>query len=441
MKRAAFAQLTTWQQSTRRKPLILEGARQTGKTYLLNEFADHCYSSKVYCNFEEDSNLNDLFSGNLDPKALIERLSLYHGTKITPHETLIIFDEIQIAQRALTSLKYFQEKANDFHVVAAGSLLGVSLGQSSSFPVGKVNFAKLYPLNFLEFLDAIGEPMLSKMLEEKTDFTAIPGPIHEKLSSHFRLFLFLGGMPEVINSYIQEQDIQVAQSIQREINNSYRNDFSKYASPLESIRISDIWQSIPYQLAKENKKFTFSQIEKNARLSHYEFALEWLRKAGLIHVAYNCSTGKAPIKAYINAKKFKLYSLDSGLLTSSLNAPPHIIVTVNDIYTEFKGALVENFVAKELQPQYDEYLYYWASKSQAEIDFVVEHNGSIIPVEVKSGLTKHKKSLLSFKEKFQPPYIIRLSPQNFHQDNDFVNIPLYATCVLKHLLNTAPKTT
>jgi len=350
VQRLALQQLQEWQRSPLRKPLILQGARQTGKTYLVTEFAKQSYENFVYCNFEENLAFSSMFDKNLDPALLIENLNLYHGTSIKPEKTLIIFDEIQVSQRAITSLKYFNEKANQYHIIAAGSLLGVSIGQNSSFPVGKVDFMDLYPLNFLEYLIALGESGLADLLINKKDFLPLAEPIHEKLTNFFRTFLFIGGMPEVVSNYIEQKDIELAQKIQSLIIQSYNNDFSKYAEPNESIRISNVWQSIPFQLAKENKKFTLADIESGARLSRYELAFEWLRKAGLIYLAYNTTTGKAPIKSYINSKKFKLYYLDTGLLTACLKAPPEIAAVVDSLYTEFKGALIENYVAKELFP-------------------------------------------------------------------------------------------
>jgi len=432
MKRQLFQELLKWKNSAGRKPLILEGARQTGKTWLLKQLAREVYRDFVYCNFEEDPVLRSLFDGRLSAQHIIEQLSLYSNKKIAADGTLIIFDEIQVAPRALTSLKYFNEQANDYHIAAAGSLLGVSIGQESAFPVGKVNFLQLYPLNFIEYLQAVGEDALANLLVEKKHCTALVDAIHEKLMHHFRLFLFIGGMPEAVENYRAHQDIQQVREIQRSIHNSYTNDFSKYASPEESLKISQIWQSIPSQLAKENKKFKFNDIKTGARYARYELAIEWLRKAGLIYITYATTTAKPPLDAYIDSGNFKLYYLDTGLLGARLNALPQLIVQDELLYTEFKGALTENYCAKEIKPLLGDHLYYWRSESIAEIDFLIEDAGFIFPIEVKSGLTKHKKSITSFQQKYHAPKAFRLSPRNFDRQEDLISLPLYAACVIKN---------
>lgn len=431
MKRQEIQSLIKWKNSPDRKPLILEGARQVGKTYLLKQFARKAYQNYIYCNFEEDPALASLFDGKLSAANLIEQLSFYMNKKITPENTLIIFDEIQTAPRALTSLKYFNEQANEYHLAAAGSLLGVSIGQESAFPVGKVNFLHLYPLNFIEYLEAMNEDMLAELLIKKNDFSPLAEAIHEKLIDYFRIFLFIGGMPEVVESYRTQRDVQKVREAQKNIQNAYASDFSKYATPDESLKILQIWQSIPAQLAKENKKFKFSEIKSGARYSRYELAIEWLRKAGLIYLAYETTTAKPPLEAYINTSSFKLYYLDTGLLGARLNAPPQLVTQKELLYSEFKGALIENYCAKEIKPIIGEHLNYWKSNSEAEIDFLVEESGNIFPLEVKSGFTKHKKSLTSFQEKYHPKKAFRLSPRNFDQQGDFINLPLYAACLIK----------
>ncbi len=433
MRRLLTAELYQWKSSPYRKPLILQGARQVGKTYLIREFAKEAYSEEIYCNFEFSPALGELFNQELDPYKIIENLEFIVGKKITT-SSLLIFDEIQLAPRAITSLKYFYEQAPEFHIIAAGSLLGVSIAQPSSFPVGKVSFMELFPFNFIEYLQAIDEPMLADFLLKKIDFSTISTAIHEKLLYHFNHFLFIGGMPEVLQNYILQKEFDIVEKTKKEIHHAYSSDFSKYSTPTESIKISNLWQNIPCQLAKENKKFKISDVDKGARFAKYELAIEWLRKAGLIHLACNLTTAKSPIKAYVETNKFKIYYLDTGLLTTRLDVPFGIVPFTEKLFVEFKGALVENFVAKELRPQFSEYLYYWTSHSMAEVDFILEVNNKIYPVEVKSGLSKHKQSLLSFKEKFKPDLLIRLSPQNFKQEDGFVNIPIYAACILKGLL-------
>lgn len=435
MKRQLIKQLYQWQADSARKPLILQGARQVGKTFLIKQFAKEAYDDFICCNFEESPALISLFDQELNPYGLIENLEFIVGKKIRPETTLIIFDEIQLAPRALTSLKYFYEQAPEFHVIAAGSLLGVSIAQPCSFPVGKVNFLELFPFNFIEYLEAVSETMLADFLLNKTDFATITTAIHEKLLYHFNHFLFVGGMPEVLQQFVSNKDLTLVEKTKKEIHQAYSNDFSKYSSPTESIKISNLWQNIPFQLAKENKKFKLTNLEKNTRFGKYELALEWLRKAGLVHLAYNLTTAKSPIKAYAESNKFKLYYLDTGLLTTRLDISSSIVPFVEKLFVEFKGALVENFVAKELLPQFSEYLYYWTSNNSAEVDFVIEVDNKIYPIEVKSGLSGHKKSLMSFQERFNSPLAIRISPYNFKQDGSFVNMPIYASCILKQILS------
>jgi predicted AAA+ superfamily ATPase len=435
MERKQLQALMQWKNAPDRKPLVFEGARQVGKTYLIKQFAKANYQDFIYCNFEEDPALSTLFEGKLSAPHLIEQLSFYMNKKIIPHNMLIIFDEIQAAPRALTSLKYFNENANEYPIIAAGSLLGVSIGQMSAFPVGKVNFLALYPLNFIEYLQAIGEHLLATLLEEKNDFNPLPEAIHEKLIHYFRTFLFIGGMPEVVANYQYYQDIQKVREVQKNIQNAYASDFSKYATPEESLKISQIWQSIPAQLAKENKKFKFNDIKMNARYSRYELAIEWLQKAGLIYLAHEITSATPPLEAYAQSNAFKLYYLDTGLLGARLNTQPQLITQKESLYTEYKGALVENYCAKEVKPFLGEQLYYWKSGNQAEIDFLIEISGEIFPLEVKSGLSRHKKSLTSFQEKYQPTKAIRLSPRNFERQGTFINLPLYAVSVLKNFLS------
>lgn len=434
MKRSVFQALVQWKDSPDRKPLVFEGARQVGKTWLMQQLAKEVYQDFVYCNFEEDPALSTLFDGKLNAIHLIEQLSFYMNKKILAENTLIIFDEIQVAPRALTSLKYFNEQANEYHIIAAGSLLGVSIGQKSAFPVGKVNFIQLYPLDFIEFLHAMDESMLGALLDEKNTLSPFSEAIHEKLMHYFRIFLFIGGMPEVVESYRTHQDVQKVRNTQKNIQNAYTSDFSKYATPDESLKISQIWQSIPSQLAKENKKFKFSDIKSGARYSRYELAIEWLRKAGLIYLAYDTTSATPPLDTYIHANSFKLYYLDTGLLGARLNVPALLVTQKESLYTEYKGALIENYCAKEIKPLFGEQLHYWKSGNQAEIDFLIEDSGSIFPLEVKSGFTKHKKSLTAFQEKYHSKKAIRLSPRNFDEQGTFINLPLYAVAVLKKYL-------
>ncbi len=434
MKRYLYKELLLWKNKKNRKPLLLEGARQVGKTYLLKEFGNNEYDDCAYFNFEKTLELDSLFKSSLDSISLIESLELFIGRKINSKSTLIFFDEIQASPRAVTSLKYFYEETPEYHVASAGSLLGVSVSRVSSFPVGKVNFMMLYPLSFFEYLTAIGERLLIKLIEEKKDYLQIQKVIHEKLIRHYKMYLFLGGMPEVVQNYIDNNNIVDVRNIQIEILSAYKRDFSKYTTASEAIRISEIWNSIPMQLAKENKKFKYSDVAKGGRASKFESAIEWLRKAGLIYIANKIKTPKFPLSGYVDKTKFKLFILDSGLLGAILNIHSNLIVKDNRLFSEYNGAFIENYVAAELTKTGYEELFYWASNFEAEVDFIISNNeNEIIPIEVKSGLSRQKKSLRVYSEKYNPNLLLRLSPRNFAKDGNLVNIPLYAIPFLNYL--------
>ena len=431
MKRNAYHQLLEWKNESRRKPLIVQGARQVGKTYLIREFGKNEFKNLVYLNFEKDNKLESIFENSLNPHEIMESISLLYGEKINADDTLIFFDEIQIAPRVLTSLKYFCEEASEYFVVAAGSLLGVSVGKESSFPVGKVSFLNMYPMSFTEYLQAAGEVLMSeKLLEWETD-DALPEIIHSKLLWHLKMYLILGGMPEVVHSYIENKDISMARSIQKEILKAYERDFSKYANSVQAIKISEFWNSIPAQLAKENKKFKFSEIRKNVRAAMYEQTMEWLKKAGLVLITYNLNSPKLPLSAYTDYSKFKVYFHDVGLLAAMLNVSPDTILFDDAIFSEFKGAFIENYVAQELNCMGGSPLLYWSSGSDAEVDFILASAKKIFPVEVKSGLNRNIKSLRSYEMRFSPEIIFRLSPRNLTKSGNFCNIPLYGCNMLK----------
>jgi predicted AAA+ superfamily ATPase len=431
MKRTVYQNLLSWKNRSDRKPLIVQGARQVGKTYLIKEFGKNEYGNIVYINFEETPDFTSIFELNISPDRLIENLSVFIGRKIQPEDTLLFFDEIQNSQRALTSLKYFCEQAPEYHIIAAGSLLGVSIGKSSGFPVGKVEFLDMHPMSFFEYLESINQSLLIELLEKKTDFAPLPDDLHKKLIDILRFYLFLGGMPAVIESYVKNKDIQEVRRLQKEIISSYERDFSKYSTRSEAIHISEIWQSIPAHLVRENKKFQYSTIRKNARAASFRSAIEWLRSAGLITIAQCLSIAKLPLRAYIDHSKFKAYLLDNGLLGALVDVDPAAIVTGDRIISEFNGAFTENFVAAELKATGNEYLYYWRSENIAEVDFICTKDLDVLPLEVKSGFSTGIKSLRVFSEKFKPPRLYRTSPNNFYMDGDFVNIPLYAVGMLK----------
>lgn len=433
MKRAAYQDLMAWKASHARKPLLVQGARQVGKTWLLKEFGRNEYESCAYFNFEETSALASLFDGDLVPGNILEVLSAYRGQLIDPSRTLLFFDEIQACPRALTSLKYFCEQAPEVHLVAAGSLLGVSVGKTTGFPVGKVHFLTLFPLSFFEFLEALGEDGLLDMLKGMQTFEPLAELLHGKLSSLLRTFLFTGGMPEVVQSYLQSRDFAVIRGIQQEILHAYQRDFSKYTTATQAMRVSEIWRSIPSHLARENKKFKYGDVRKGGRASQFESALEWLRAAGLIYTSTNVTAARFPLAGYEDHGRFKAYLLDCGLLGAMIDVPARIITLANASFAEYNGAFVENFVATELARKSEGALHYWISEGIAEVDFLVPYEDAILPLEVKSGLNRAVKSLWVYADRFKPPRVYRASPRNFECRDTFANIPLYAVGLFPHV--------
>ena len=425
MKRKAYYDLMEWKERRDRKPLLLQGARQVGKTYLIDEFAKKEYSEYFYFNFERTPELIPLFTESLDPKIILAKLGMFTGKKIGFKDALIFFDEIQISPRTITSLKYFCEEAPEYHIIAAGSLLGVSVGKKSSFPVGKVNFMNLYPMSFLEFLNAYNDELLSELIREGK-IGDIGEIFHNKLADKLKLYLYLGGMPEVLQSYLVHQDIAEAREIQKEIIKAYKNDFSKYADAYQAVKTAEVWDSIPYQLSKENKKFKFSDVSRNARSSTYGLTITWLKNAGLVYPAYNVSVPKIPLSGYSDKSKFKLYMLDSGLLGAMLGLTSDIILKPDELFMEYNGAFIENFVATELTASGYEQLFYWSSEGKAEVDFLIKSGNSIFPVEVKSGSSRNLKSLRVYEGLYKPDRVIRVSPRVFSREKEFINIPLYA---------------
>lgn len=434
MKRLKYSELIKWKSSPKRKPLILEGARQVGKTFLVNQFAKNEYSDLVYLNFEHNPNLKSLFEESLDPHTILRNINLLTGKKAEANKSLIFFDEIQVLPVVLTSLKYFFEQAPEYHIIAAGSLLGVSINKQNSFPVGKVNFMRLYPMNFAEFLLARGNELLLNELNNKDDFYAIPEALHDKLNRELKTYLFLGGMPEVVQDYINNSDIVSAREIQKDILMAYQHDFSKYTSKSQTMKTAEFWKSVPYQISKENKKFKYKDVKKNARASTYEQTIEWLNSAGLINISYNVSTPKIPLSAYADYSKFKVFMLDTGLLGAMLDVSSEIILQPTAIFSEYNGAFIESFVASELKAANYEALFYWTSKSEAEVDFIMQYSNTIIPLEVKSGMSRKLKSLKSYTDKYSPDLAIRISPRNFSNADSFVNIPLYSVFAIFNYL-------
>lgn len=430
MKRTLYRHLLEWKRSARRKPLLLQGARQVGKTWLINDFGRREYQDYVYLNFEQNPGLKSLFSGNLAPDRIIHNIGLYLGRKIETAGTLICFDEIQAAPEAITSLKYFQEQAPEVHLIAAGSLLGVQVGKQGSFPVGKVNFMTMYPMSFAEYLEAMGEGLLAEQLLNTQAIAPLPELLHDKLLFLLKMFLYVGGMPEVVQDYIDNRDIAAARLIQEEILEAYKRDFSKYTDAAQSVKTSELWQSIPFQLARENKKFKYSDVRQKGRASTFGQTIEWLKDAGLIHLAYLLRTPKLPLPGYADYAKFKIYLLDTGLLGAMLGISADLIIKPTALFSEYNGAFTENLVAAELVKSGFNDLFYWASPGDAEVDFIIQWTNGLYPLEVKSGTSRHTKSLRSYAEKYRPKRIFRISPRNFIQDGDFINLPLYATFAL-----------
>jgi hypothetical protein len=433
MNRDVYKDLMAWKTSVRRKPLLLKGARQTGKTWLLKEFGRKAYENCAYFNFEEDAGLRSFFTGRLDPQRLIENLSVYHGRPIRPEKDLLIFDEIQACNEALNALKYFQENAGDYHVAAAGSLLGIKLSTPNSFPVGKVNFIHLHPMSFPEFLDAMGENRYRQVLENISRIEPIPNPFHEELTRWLRLYYCVGGMPEAVDHYANTRDLAGARQIQKEILNSYILDFAKHAPTPDIPKLTHIWASVPTQLARENRKFIFSAVRKSARSREYESAVLWLEDAGLIHRSFLVTAGRQPLKGYMDRDCFKVYALDVGLLGTMANLPVEVVVQGDRLFTEFKGALTEDYAAQQLRVL-DLDLFYWKpAGGMAEVDFILSLDREIIPLEVKAGVNPKSKSLRSYDARFHPSLMCRVTLLNFKKEAALWNIPLYAISCLPML--------
>ena len=425
MYRYKINELVQWKLSSTRKPLIILGARQVGKTWLIQEFGKQEYKQTVYVNFEKMKIVRNLFEEDFDVQRILTSLSVFAKTTINSDDTLIVFDEIQAVVGGLTVLKYFQEDAPQYHIIAAGSLLGMSIHQNVSFPVGKVDFLYLKPLSFPEFLKAFDEERLSDLLE-RPDWKIIH-LFKDKLINYLRYYLFLGGMPEVVSHFIEHRDFRSARLLQQKILTSYQNDFSKHA-PKEMVpRINMVWKSIPSQLAKENKKFIYGVIKEGARAKEFELAIQWLLDCGLLHPCFRVSKPDMPLAAYQDLSVFKLYHNDVGLLGAMAKLPLKTILDGNAIFTEFKGALTENFVIQQLLLNEENDIYYWTSEnSTAEVDFVIQNQEEIIPIEAKSGTNVRSVSFKFFCEKYKPAKAIRTSLADYKQEEWMTNLPLYA---------------
>ena len=425
MHRKIEESLSIWNKRKNRKPLVLRGARQVGKTYALKEFGKQNYSDVAYFNFEKQADLRELFKVNLDVKRILQLLSAIHGRLIHPEKTLIIFDEIQACGDALTSLKYFSEDAPTYHIAAAGSLLGVKLGQERSFPVGKVNFLDLHPMTLKEFLLASDNSSLVESLQHHDFSSKFPEVMHHRLLHQVRSYLMIGGMPEAVKTWFMTNDFEQVRQVQAEILTSYQNDFQKHTSESDAIRIQRVWDSIPHQIARENKKFKYSDVKKGGRSAEFEIALHWLEAAGLVLKSCHVESGRRPLTAYLDPSHFKLFSLDVGLLAAQLRISARAFLISDKIFDEFNGAFTENLVAQELAARGIP-LSYWSSEHEAEVDFLIEVADVIFPLEVKAGTSRKTKSLRVFEKKFKPAALYRTTALNFSLDGGIQNIPFYA---------------
>lgn len=435
MKRALYQDLLSWKNQVDRKPLILQGARQVGKTFLLKQFGRQEYEQLLYVNFEKMGQLSSLFAENLQPEEILKKLAAYFEMSISPKTTLVVFDEVQESPAALNSLKYFQEEAPQYHIIAAGSLLGIKLAHTHSFPVGKVTFQQLYPLSFVEFLWALGKVQLAQMLLQSQLDTPLEELFHRELIDLLKLYFFIGGMPESVHQYAQTQDYQKIIQIQSDILRAYELDFAKHAAPAEIMKISTVWGAIPSQLAKENKKFIYSALKDSARGREYENAIQWLIDADLILKCTSVSTSRLPLMHYTDHQAFKTYLLDVGLLGRMNHVTSKMLLEKEALFKEFSGALTENFVAQALKSCLKQALHYWKSEGKAEVDFLIEIGHQIFPLEVKAGTSQQKKSLFVYADKFKSEWVIRTSLLNLNQNGRVINIPLYALEQLPRLLH------
>ena len=424
MKRTAIKDLYQWKESNNRKPLIMLGARQAGKTWLMQEFAKEAYSKSAYVNFEDNEMLKDLFAHDFDITRIVNSIQWSTGVSIDEN-TLIILDEIQEAHRGITTLKYFAEKAPQYHVIAAGSLLGISMHQNDSFPVGKVDFMHLYPLSFFEFMDAIGDSSMTELLISK-DWPMIT-MFRNKFEERLRQYYFVGGMPEAVNSFVKEGNPLKVRNIQKAIIESYERDFSKHAPAIEVPRIRMVWKSIPAQLAKENKKFIYGVVKEGARAKDFELAIEWLKDAGLIHKVNRCKKAQIPLTAYEDFSAFKLFMSDIGLMGAMSNIPTQSLLEGNVLFSDFKGALTEQYVMQQLKENPSLSIYYWsADNSRGEIDFLLQNEDKIIPIEVKAEENLQAKSLRVFVERNPGLKGVRLSMSPYRDQDWLTNYPLYS---------------
>ena len=430
MKRNAMQSLINWKNDPERKPLILRGARQVGKTWLMKEFGQTCYANYVYFNFDEEDELKSIFQANKNPHRIIELLSMISGEKIQPGETLILFDEIQECPEALNTLKYFKEKANEYHVVSAGSLLGTILAQPKSYPVGMVNLLDIFPLTFDEFLEAT-DPALYTYYDSIQKEQTIEEIFHSRLSEACNYYFIIGGMPECVSSWIKYKDPARISQIQRELIEIYENDFSKHNGKINSGRILLVFRSIVAQLAKPNEKFMYGAVREGGRARDFEEAIEWLVSAGMLNRVYNVSKMEHPLSAFDKLDQFKLFVFDTGLLKHMAGIDNSAILLKSSY--QFKGALTKNYILQQLQGQFEIAPRYYSDKN-SEIDFVLQNGTDIIPVEVKAGEDKSAPSFKRYVAENHPAAALRFSKRGYRKDGDITNLPLYLVCKTRDLL-------
>lgn len=458
MQRAILQQLIEWKNSPHRKPLIMQGTRQVGKTWLLKELGTHYYANLAYFNFDENPEYRQFFTTTKNPARILENLMLAGSCKIAPARTLVVFDEVQDCPEVINSLKYFYENAPEYHIACAGSLLGLTLARPSSFPVGKVNFMKVYPMTFTEFLLANGDEQLVRALDAIISdamsapasasttpacmFPPIPDAFFNPLCEKLKMYYLTGGMPEAVLMWTTYKDIAATERVLQDIIRAYEHDFAKHPKPNQIPKISLIWKSLPSQLARENKKFLYNVVKPGARAREYEDALQWLVDAQLVHKVYRVCAPKIPLSAYDDLSAFKIYASDVGILRALSQLSPQAFTEGSRLFTEFKGALSENFVAQSLIALYEPHLHYWSQTNPPyEVDFLIQDENEIIPIEVKSSLNTQSKSLKKFKERFaeSTPLRIRYSLNNLNLDGDMLNIPLVMVDYTKRLVEALCK--
>lgn len=434
IRRELLEDLHNWKESKDRKPILLKGARQTGKTWIMKEFGKECFDYVADFNFDRDIELNSIFEKTKATDRIVKELSLYTNVPILPGKTLIIFDEIQMSEGALNSLKYFCEDAPEYHVIAAGSLLGVAIRQKNmSVPVGKVEILHLYPVSFREFLHTSDERSW-RYINQLKSIEPLPEIIHHRLELEYKRYLVTGGMPEAITTLLENKGMLKVDEVLQHILDLYQLDFSRYASPVEIPRINSLWNSLPSQLAKENRKFIYRIVRSGARAREYEDGLLWLEEAGLIYRIFNVSKPAIPLSGYQDLSAFKIYACDCGLLRRLAKLSPEVIMNSNVGFTEFKGALTENFVLQSLMLQNDAKPFYWSSGNKAKVDFIWQMDSGVVPIEVKSETRISGKSLSVYSKQFKPPVRVRISMNNLRENDGLLSCPIPLSDWLRQIM-------